>query len=38
VLANPPCPLIAVEFEGGDVDIDLPADLAHLGYPENLSS
>lgn len=30
LLANPPCCLIAQEFPGGEIDIDLPADLAHL--------
>jgi len=30
VLMKPPCPLIAIEFQGGEVDIDLPADLAQL--------
>lgn len=27
---KPPCPLISVPFEGGEVDIDVPGDLAHL--------
>jgi CTP:molybdopterin cytidylyltransferase MocA len=27
---NPPCPLVSVPFEGGEVDIDLPSDLARL--------
>lgn len=31
LLAQPPCPLIAVPFEGGEVDIDEPGDLAELG-------
>jgi len=31
LLAAPPCPLLAVEFSGGEVDIDQPADLAELG-------
>jgi CTP:molybdopterin cytidylyltransferase MocA len=31
LLEKPPCPLIAVLFEGGEVDIDLPSDLANLG-------
>jgi molybdenum cofactor cytidylyltransferase len=30
LLANPPCPMIAVKFAGGEVDIDEPADLARL--------
>jgi CTP:molybdopterin cytidylyltransferase MocA len=30
LLAKPPCSLIALPFEGGEVDIDLPSDLAHL--------
>jgi molybdenum cofactor cytidylyltransferase len=30
LLANPPCPLIAVPFPGGEVDIDEPADLSLL--------
>jgi CTP:molybdopterin cytidylyltransferase MocA len=30
LLMQPPCPLIAVEFAGGEVDIDSPADLAEL--------
>ncbi|MGB6690515.1 MAG: nucleotidyltransferase family protein [Terracidiphilus sp.] len=30
LLANPPCSLIEVEFSGGEVDIDLPEDIAHL--------
>ncbi len=30
LLAQPPCPLVAVAFAGGEVDIDLPADLARL--------
>jgi molybdenum cofactor cytidylyltransferase len=30
LLARPPCPLIALSFEGGEVDIDQPADLAEL--------
>ena len=32
LLAKPPCALIAREFPGGEIDIDLPADLAHLDY------
>ena len=30
LLASPTCSLIAQEFPGGEIDIDLPADLAHL--------
>lgn len=30
LLARPPWPLISVSFAGGDVDIDLPEDLAQL--------
>jgi molybdenum cofactor cytidylyltransferase len=30
LLAKPPCPLIVLPFEGGEVDIDLPSDLARL--------
>lgn len=30
LLVNPPCSLISVEFPGGEVDIDEPADLAQL--------
>lgn len=30
LLAKPPCPLITVPFEGGEVDIDQPGDLAEL--------
>ncbi len=30
LLAHPPCPVIPLAFGGGEVDIDLPADLAHL--------
>jgi molybdenum cofactor cytidylyltransferase len=30
LLVNPPCPMIAVKFAGGEVDIDEPADLARL--------
>jgi hypothetical protein len=28
---KPTCPLIALPFPGGEVDIDLPADLEQLG-------
>jgi len=30
LLVNPPCPLIAGPFPGGEVDIDEPADLSEL--------
>ena len=30
LLIKPSCPLIALPFPGGEIDIDLPADLAHL--------
>ncbi len=30
LLAEPPCPVISVPFDGGEVDIDLPEDIAHL--------
>jgi molybdenum cofactor cytidylyltransferase len=30
LLAQPPCTLIALSLEGGEVDIDLPADLEQL--------
>jgi molybdenum cofactor cytidylyltransferase len=30
LLANPSCPLIAIEFSGGEIDIDSPEDIAHL--------
>jgi molybdenum cofactor cytidylyltransferase len=30
LLVKPPCPLIALDFEGGEVDIDQPGDLAQL--------
>jgi len=30
LLANPPCPLVEVEFPGGEIDIDTPDDLAQL--------
>ena len=30
LLANPPCPLVAVEFTGGEIDIDSPEDMAYL--------
>jgi molybdenum cofactor cytidylyltransferase len=31
LLVKPPCHLIAIPFEGGEIDIDLPSDLAQLG-------
>jgi CTP:molybdopterin cytidylyltransferase MocA len=30
LLMKPQCPLVAVEFPGGEIDIDVPADLAQL--------
>ena len=30
VIENPPCALIALPFPGGEVDVDVPADLAKL--------
>ena len=30
LLLDPPCPLISVPFEGGEIDIDLLSDLEHL--------
>ncbi len=30
LLLQPPCPLVALTFPGGEIDIDLPADMAHL--------
>jgi molybdenum cofactor cytidylyltransferase len=30
LLLRPPCPLIALPFEGGEVDIDEPGDLVYL--------
>jgi CTP:molybdopterin cytidylyltransferase MocA len=30
LLMRPPCPLVALPFPGGEIDIDLPADLARL--------
>lgn len=30
LLADPPCPLIALPLSGGEVDIDQPGDLSHL--------
>lgn len=31
LLAQPPWPLVSVPFEGGEIDIDRPEDLAELG-------
>lgn len=30
LLVRPPCSLVALAFEGGEVDIDLPSDLAEI--------
>ena len=30
IIERAPCPVMAIEFEGGEVDIDLPEDLAKL--------
>jgi molybdenum cofactor cytidylyltransferase len=30
LLMQPPCPLVALPFPGGEIDIDRPADMAHL--------
>jgi molybdenum cofactor cytidylyltransferase len=30
VLLRPQCPLVQIDFPGGEVDIDQPADLANL--------
>jgi molybdenum cofactor cytidylyltransferase len=30
LLMQPPCPLVALPFSGGEIDIDLPADMTHL--------
>jgi CTP:molybdopterin cytidylyltransferase MocA len=30
LLIQPPCPLVALPFPGGEIDIDLPADKAQL--------
>jgi molybdenum cofactor cytidylyltransferase len=32
LLAQPPCRLVARDFPGGEVDIDTPDDLSHLGH------
>ncbi len=29
-MIQPPCPVIALPFEGGELDIDIPDDLAQL--------
>ena len=31
LLAQPPWPVIAIPLDGGEIDIDLPEDLAQLG-------
>jgi molybdenum cofactor cytidylyltransferase len=31
LIANAPCSVVAVPFEGGEIDIDLPRDLAQIG-------
>lgn len=33
ILAQPPCALVEIDFPGGELDIDLPADLGQLGNP-----
>jgi len=30
LLKDPSCPLITIDFAGGEVDVDVPADLEHL--------
>jgi molybdenum cofactor cytidylyltransferase len=30
LLMQPPCPLVTLPFPGGEIDIDLPADVTHL--------
>jgi CTP:molybdopterin cytidylyltransferase MocA len=30
LLMHPPCPLVALPFAGGEIDIDLPADIAQI--------
>jgi len=30
LLIEPPCPVIALPFDGGELDIDLPSDLKHI--------
>jgi molybdenum cofactor cytidylyltransferase len=37
LLRNPPCPMIAIPFEGGEIDIDTPADLAQSSVTCNSS-
>jgi molybdenum cofactor cytidylyltransferase len=34
LLRNPECPMIAVDFEGGEADIDTPEDLAREVSPD----
>jgi len=34
LLRNPDCPMIAIDFEGGEADIDTPEDLARAVYIE----
>jgi molybdenum cofactor cytidylyltransferase len=31
LIASPPCAVVTVPFEGGEIDIDLPQDLAQIG-------
>jgi len=31
LIENSPCPVVSVQFEGGELDIDLPQDLEQLG-------
>ena len=31
LIADAPCPVVAVPFEGGEIDIDWPQDLAQIG-------
>jgi molybdenum cofactor cytidylyltransferase len=35
ILRNPDCPLISVIFQGGEVDVDLPSDIAGLAGLED---
>jgi molybdenum cofactor cytidylyltransferase len=35
LLRNPGCPLISMIFQGGEVDVDLPSDLANLAGLED---
>jgi molybdenum cofactor cytidylyltransferase len=30
LLLKPPCPLVSIDFPGGEIDIDTPSDLTHL--------